>query len=211
MSKEELQVSPQLAFDPRHDLHGVEGLRDIIVRADVEAEDLIRVLAFRREQNDGDVARSAQPRQCFDPVHTGHHDVQQHELNVFLNFVRMDRTDWFGTHTITDCYYKDAYGKAQGTQVSSEELADGTTTAALNSNRTGDDAPWIQDPVTHLPMLKSFVSKNSGISTGEAIQVHSSKFIVQSESWYSISGQKLSGKPTAKGIYIRNGKKIIVK
>ena len=128
------------------------------------------------------------------------------------NFVRMDRTDWFGTHTIKDCYYKDAYGKAQGTQVSSEELADGTVTNGLNNGRTGDEAPWIQDPVTNLPMLKSFVSKNSGISTG-FIPIENGKLEMENEAngWYSISGQKLSGKPTAKGIYIRDGKKIIVK
>lgn len=43
-------------------------------------------------------------------------------------------------------------------QVTDDNLANGTTTAALNSNRTGDDAPWIQDPVTHQPMLKMFAS-----------------------------------------------------
>lgn len=111
---------------------------------------------------------------------------------------------------INSTYYVTG-NSTNGTQATTTTLSDGTVTSGLNADRTGDNAPWIQDPVTNLPMLKSFVSKNSGISTGEAIQVHSSKFIVQSESWYSISGQKLSGKPTAKGIYIRDGKKIIVK
>ena len=111
---------------------------------------------------------------------------------------------------INSTYYVTG-NSTNGTQATTTTLSDGTVTSGLNADRTGDNAPWIQDPVTNLPILKSFVSNNSGISTGEAIQVHSSKFIVQSESWYSISGQKLSGKPTAKGIYIRNGKKIIVK
>ena len=115
-----------------------------------------------------------------------------------------------GNVNLTNNYYVTG-SDSKSTKATAETLADGTVTNALNNGRTGDNAPWIQDPVTNLPMLKSFVSKNSGISTGEAIQVHSSKFIVQSESWYSISGQKLSGKPTAKGIYIRDGKKIIVK
>jgi hypothetical protein len=64
------------------------------------------------------------------------------------------------------------------------------------------------------PMLAVFVANNSRITTGEALpqdKVQWSKYNGQSESWYSISGQKLSGKPTAKGIYIRDGKKIIVK
>ena len=29
--------------------------------------------------------------------------------------------------------------------------------------------------------------------------------------WYTLDGVKLSGKPTAKGIYINNGKKIVIK
>ena len=31
------------------------------------------------------------------------------------------------------------------------------------------------------------------------------------DGWYSLDGRKLSGKPTAKGLYIVNGKKVIVK
>ncbi len=34
---------------------------------------------------------------------------------------------------------------------------------------------------------------------------------VQSDDWFTIEGIKLNGKPTEKGIYIRNGKKIIIK
>ena len=33
----------------------------------------------------------------------------------------------------------------------------------------------------------------------------------QNEDWYSLDGRKLNGRPTEKGIYIRNGRKIIVK
>lgn len=123
------------------------------------------------------------------------------------NFVRMDRTDWFGTHTITDCYYKDAYGTAQGTQVTSEELADGTATSKLQNNRT--EKVWMQDG--DQPMLAVFVSNNSGITT-DFIPIENGKLEMENEAngWYSISGQKLNGKPVAKGIYIHNGKKMIV-
>ena len=48
------------------------------------------------------------------------------------------------------------------------------------------------------------------ITTGEAMQVTSDKSQVTSESWYTIDGRKLNGKPNAKGIYIHNGKKAIV-
>ena len=41
--------------------------------------------------------------------------------------------------------------------------------------------------------------------------VQSSKFKVQSSSWYSLDGRKLNGEPKVKGIYIKNGKKVIIK
>ena len=91
-------------------------------------------------------------------------------------------------------------------QCSDEKLADGTIATALQNGR--DEEIWVQDGTT--PMLKLFASE-SGISTGEALQVSSSKSQVTSESWCTIDGMKLSGKPSAKGIYIHNGKKIIVK
>ena len=32
-----------------------------------------------------------------------------------------------------------------------------------------------------------------------------------SEAWYSLDGVRLSGKPSSKGIYINNGKKVVIK
>ena len=44
------------------------------------------------------------------------------------------------------------------------------------------------------------------------ISVHGSGAMVSgADAWYSLDGRKLSGKPTAKGLYIVNGKKVIVK
>lgn len=57
------------------------------------------------------------------------------------------------------------------------------------------------------------VKEEIGITTGAELQekVQRSKIKVQSESWYTIDGRKLSGKPTKKGVYIQNGQKRIVK
>lgn len=41
--------------------------------------------------------------------------------------------------------------------------------------------------------------------------VQSSKLNVQSSAWYDLSGRRLNGKPTAKGLYIHGGRKVIVK
>ena len=35
--------------------------------------------------------------------------------------------------------------------------------------------------------------------------------IIQSESWYTIDGMKLSGKSTKKGVFVNNGRKVVVK
>ena len=40
-------------------------------------------------------------------------------------------------------------------------------------------------------------------------KVQSSKFKVQSDSWFTIDGRKINGKPTKKGVYIHNGKKVM--
>ena len=29
--------------------------------------------------------------------------------------------------------------------------------------------------------------------------------------WYSLDGRKLSAQPTARGIYVKNGKKVVIK
>jgi hypothetical protein len=34
---------------------------------------------------------------------------------------------------------------------------------------------------------------------------------VNSEKWYSVNGQKLQKKPTQKGVYLHNGRKVIVR
>ena len=41
-------------------------------------------------------------------------------------------------------------------------------------------------------------------------KVQSSKIKYQSESWFTIDGRKLNGKPKGKGVYIHNGKKAVV-
>ena len=44
------------------------------------------------------------------------------------------------------------------------------------------------------------------------ISVHDSGFMVNgSDAWYTIDGRKLDGQPTAKGLYIHGGKKVVIK
>ena len=109
-------------------------------------------------------------------------------------------------YTLTNCYYKTPLGTAQGIQATADDLSNGTTTAALNNNRTGVEAPWVQQG--DQPMLKVFASEGgiiTGIDNGQR-----SKGLGQRDGWYTIDGRKLSGKPNAKGVYIRNRQKVVI-
>ena len=47
----------------------------------------------------------------------------------------------------------------------------------------------------------------------ETNSIENSKLKIENEAaaWYDISGRKLTGKPAQKGIYINNGKKVVIK
>ena len=65
-----------------------------------------------------------------------------------------------GKVTITNCYYNTVGASSnwvvQGTAATDAELSNGTTTTALNNDRTGDDAPWVQQG--NQPMLATFAN-----------------------------------------------------
>ena len=59
--------------------------------------------------------------------------------------------------------------------------------------------------------VRAFVL-NFGEETTGIISVHDSGFMVNgSDAWYTIDGRRLDGKPTQRGIYINNGKKVAIK
>lgn len=82
------------------------------------------------------------------------------------------------------------------------------------SSPEGVHVNWgeIDNPVPdYSPAPCVTITADSGITTGAELQdkVQSSNLKVQSESWYTIDGRKLYGKPTTKGIYLHNGKKVV--
>lgn len=62
-----------------------------------------------------------------------------------------------GGPTVTNSYYVNG-SSAYGTQVTATMLTDGSVVEGLNNGRTGDDAPWVQDPLTKQPTLKIFAT-----------------------------------------------------
>ena len=55
------------------------------------------------------------------------------------------------------------------------------------------------------------VSRNGETTAIGEIDTTTGELSFDSESWYTLDGVRLSGKPSKKGLYINNGKKVIVK
>jgi hypothetical protein len=102
-----------------------------------------------------------------------------------------------------NCYYLNQLGNAQGTLVNATTLSDGTITTALQSGRT--EEIWIQDDSTGQPFLALF-QKNKGITTGMKILTD-----VDNDTWFTLEGMKLDTKPKQPGVYIKNGKRVVIK
>ena len=58
--------------------------------------------------------------------------------------------------------------------------------------------------------IQAFVLNFGGEET-DIITIENERVKSENESWFSIDGRKLTDKPSAKGIYINNGKKVIIK
>ena len=61
------------------------------------------------------------------------------------------------------------------------------------------------------PYIAVFEDVPTGIDDATHLIDHGELIIDNDGDWYSVSGQKLSGKPMKKGVYIHNGKKTIVR
>ena len=79
-----------------------------------------------------------------------------------------------------------------------------TGEGTLTSTRTRGDAAKLP---TRLPIIwRSGADTNvTGIETLDTAAAE------ESGAWYGLNGQRYAGKPSAKGIYVNNGKKVIVK
>ena len=79
-------------------------------------------------------------------------------------------------------YYLNQLGNAQGTKVTNEQLADGTTAAALQADR--DEEIWVQDPVLGIPMLKIFANTEEVPVTDLSATATANTYIVSSAGKY---------------------------
>ena len=73
----------------------------------------------------------------------------------------------------------------------------------MTRSASGDDLP--------ATITVRLVSRNGETTAIGEIDTKTGKMTFDSEAWYTLDGVKLSGKPSTKGIYINNGKKIVIK
>ena len=88
-----------------------------------------------------------------------------------------------------------------GLDWATNRVTDGWYNASLFDNETGRALPALYE-------LHNFVS-STGIIENEELRMKSGEFATAQ--WYTLDGRRLSGAPSQKGLYIHNGKKIIVR
>lgn len=89
-------------------------------------------------------------------------------------------------------WYAEANGKG-----CTGDLATGWYNAPLFDNETGKAMPALYE-------LKNFDDGSTGISNNRTVQE-------DDNSWFSLDGRKMEGKPSSKGIYINKGQKKVVR
>jgi hypothetical protein len=73
---------PQDGAQPRRQLARRARLGDVVVRAQLEADDAVHVVAPRREHDHRDAARLPDAAQRLHAVHARHHHVEHHDVEV---------------------------------------------------------------------------------------------------------------------------------
>ena len=73
----------------------------------------------------------------------------------------------------------------------------------LTRSASGDDLP--------ATITVRLVSRSGETTAIGEIDTKTGKMTFDSEAWYTLDGVRLSGKPSTKGIYINNGRKIVIK
>ena len=118
----------------------------------------------------------------------------------------------------------DLHGVDVRTEKATLELSNDKTGTFYVMGKKGDDFGFFEYTGDYMPARKAYLLVNSGAAqvkgltmvfdgSEDATSIQNSKIKIQNEEagWYSLNGRKLDGKPTAKGIFIHNGKKVVVK
>ena len=84
-----------------------------------------------------------------------------------------------------------------GLDWNTKRVTDGWYNASLFDNETGKALPALYE-------LKNFIGDDTGLAV-----IHNES-LTNDHTWYTLDGRRFSNKPTAKGVYIRKGQKVVV-
>ena len=94
-----------------------------------------------------------------------------------------------------------------GLDWATKRVTDGwSNTSLFNDSNTSDTKYPAGKAMSAIAELKSFLGDPSGIET-----INREPLTVNQHAWYTLDGRKLNGAPNQKGIYIHNGKKMVVR
>ena len=79
-----------------------------------------------------------------------------------------------------------------------------------NEISVGANKAWLAIPTT-VPAGTRSISIVFGDGTTGIEAIDNGQWSMDNGQWYDLNGRKLDGKPTRKGVYIQNGKKVVVK
>ena len=77
-------AAAQHRLDAGHDFLGVKGLDHVIVRAQLQAQHLVKGLALGGQHHHRGVAQLADAAADLQAIHLGHHHIQQHHIGLDL-------------------------------------------------------------------------------------------------------------------------------
>ena len=131
------------------------------------------------------------------------------------DFVQMFYND-LGEADLADAF------KGTATDISAYEPTNGATLYGLNGEAFVkiDGTPnidahrcWLEIPATASARTRTLTIVFDGSDTTGIRDVREVNAVrgAKDDTWYSLDGRKLDGKPKAKGLYIVNGKKVIIK
>ena len=115
-------------------------------------------------------------------------------------------TGWAYPYIVTDRQGNDS--------VANDCLTNTSKPAATLNNANSDGELLMSKPITHITVdadgLASFVFMEDEISGISAQPIPNARFSMPGSQWYTLDGRRLKGKPTRKGLYIKNGMKTVV-
>jgi len=117
----------------------------------------------------------------------------------------------------------------KGVDVSTAKSTLGTGTFYVLSKK-GDDFGFFQYTGTNIPAHKAYLLVDGGAAQGRGLIMVfdnettsiNEEFLAKTndkaerrmkneEEWFALDGRRLNGKPTTKGMYINNGRKVVIK